>query len=87
MKNLVFVLLLLFSFLLRSENIHLSYLGEANLHYAKPYLYVIEKDQYKTIKIPEQTVSEPIYFKFSDSTFYKKFASPSSYTLEVSLIV
>ncbi len=83
MKNLVFVLLLLFSFLLRSENIHLSYLGEANLHYAKPYLYVIEKDQYKTIKIPEQTVSEPIYFKFSDSTFYKKFASPSSYTLNV----
>jgi hypothetical protein len=83
MKNLVFVLLLLFSFLLRSENIHLSYLGEANLHYAKPYIYVLEKDQYKTIKIPEQTVSEPIYFKFSDSTFYKKFASPSSYTLNV----
>jgi hypothetical protein len=83
MKNLVFVLLLLFSFLLRSENIHLSYLGESNLHYAKPYLYVIEKDHYKTIKIPEQIVSEPVYFKFSDSTFYKKFASPSSYELSV----
>lgn len=83
MKNLVFVLLLLFSFLLRSENIHLSYLGGANLYYSKPYIYVIEKDQYKTIKIPEQTVSDPIYFKFSDSTFYKKFASPSSYALSV----
>jgi hypothetical protein len=83
MKNLVFVLLLLFSFLLRSENLLLSYVGEANLYYSKPYLYVIEKDHYKTIKIPGQTISEPIYFKFSDSTFYKKFASPSSYTLSV----
>lgn len=83
MKNLVFVLLLLFSFLLRSENIHLSYFGKSNLYYAKPYVYVIEKDHYKTIKIPEQTVSEPVYFKFSDSTFYKKFASPSSYELSV----
>jgi hypothetical protein len=44
---------------------------------------VIEKNHYKTIKIPEQTVSDPVYFKFSDSTFYKKFASPSSYELSV----
>ena len=83
MKNLVFVLLLLFSFLLRSENLHLNYIGESNLSYSKPYIYLIEKDHYKTIKIPEQTISEPVYFKFSDSTFYKKFASPSSYAFNV----
>ena len=83
MKNLVFVLLLLFSFLLRSENLHLNYIGESNLSYSKPYIYLIEKDHYKTIKIPEQTISEPVYFKFSDSTFYKKFATPNSYAFNV----
>ena len=72
--------LLAFSFLLRSENVNLSYGGEANLTYCKPYIYVIEKNHYKTIKIPELVISDPIYFKFTDSTFYKKFTS-TSFTL------
>ena len=72
--------LLAFSFLLRSENVNLSYGGEANLTYCKPYIYVIEKNHYKTIKIPELLVSDPIYFKFTDSTLYKKFTR-TSFTL------
>lgn len=80
MKKLLLVLFLLSGFLLRAEDIHLNYMGESGIFYSKPYIYVIEKEKYKTIKIPEMTMSDPVYFKFSDSTFYKKF-TPSSYTL------
>jgi hypothetical protein len=80
MKKILIALLLFSSFLLKAENVHLAYLGESSIYYTKPYIYIVEKDKYKTIKIPEMTVSKPVYFKFSDSTFYKKF-TPSSFTL------
>lgn len=75
MKKFVFLLLLLSSFLLKADNLRLALFGNANITYAKPYIYLLEKTHYRTIKIPELTVSEPIYFKFSDSTFYKKFVA------------
>jgi hypothetical protein len=82
MKKFSFYLLLLCSFLVKAEPFRLSYLGESNLHYSKPYIYFIEKTNYRTIKIPELVVSEPIYFKFTDSTFYKKF-TPTSFTINL----
>jgi len=80
-KNLLLFLLFL-PFLQKAEPLHLSYLGESTIYYAKPYIYLIENTYYKTIKIPELTVSNPIYFKFSDSTFFKKF-TPSAFTINL----
>ena len=80
MKKFLLLLLLLSCFLTKAEPLRLSYLGEANIFYSKPYIYLLEKTHYRTIKVPELTISEPIYFKFSDSTFYKKF-TPSSFTI------
>ena len=82
MKKIFFLLLLLSTFILKADNFRLSYLGEAHINYSKPYIYLIEKNYYKTIKVPELTESEPIYFKFSDSTFYKKF-TPSNFQLNI----
>lgn len=82
MKKFLLLFLLLSCFLTQAEPLHLSYQGESNIHYAKPYIYLLEKTHYRTIKIPELTISEPIYFKFSDSTFYKKF-TPSSFTINL----
>ena len=82
MKKFFFLLLLLSAFMIKADNLRLSYLGEANISYSKPYIYLIEKNSYKTIKIPELTESAPIYFKFSDSTFYRKF-TPSSFQLNI----
>lgn len=50
------------------------------MKYVKPYIYIIEKGNYKTIKIPEMTESLPVSFTFSDSTSAQKF-SPGSYNL------
>ena len=80
MKKILVALLLFSSFLLRAEGIHLSYMGESTIYYSKPYIYVVEKDKYNTIKIPEMIVSNPVYFKFRDSTFYRNF-TPSSFSL------
>lgn len=80
MKKFLLLFLLLSSFLTQAEPLRLSYLGEANIFYSKPYIYLLEKTHYRTIKVPELTISEPIYIKFSDSTFYKKF-TPSSFTI------
>ncbi len=82
MKKFIFFLLLVSASIIKADNLRLSYLGEANISYIKPYIYLIEKNYYKTIKIPELTESKPIYFKFSDSTFYKKF-TPSSFQLNI----
>lgn len=82
MKKFIFFLLLVSASIMKADNLRLSYLGEANISYIKPYIYLIEKNYYKTIKIPELTESKPIYFKFSDSTFYKKF-TPSSFQLNI----
>lgn len=80
MKKFVLLLLLLAGFISRADNLRLAQFANTNITYAKPYIYLLEKTHYKTIKIPELTVSEPIYFKFSDSTFYKKFVA-TDYTL------
>ena len=64
----------------KSEELSLSYTGEALIHYAKPYIYVVEKDYYYTIKIPEMKKSGLIYFVEKDSTIFKLYA-PSTYTL------
>ncbi|MFD3408529.1 hypothetical protein SKC37_07665 [Aquirufa sp. HETE-83D] len=82
MKKYIILLLLFSASLLKADNLRLSYLGEATITYAKPYIYLIEKNSYKTIKIPELTESAPVYFKFSDSTFYKKF-TPTSFQLNI----
>jgi hypothetical protein len=82
MKKFLLFFLLLSSFLTQAEPLRLSYQGESNIYYAKPYIYLLEKTHYRTIKIPELTLSEPIYFKFTDSTFYKKF-TPSSFTINL----
>lgn len=82
MKKLVVFLFLLSSFLTQAEPMRLSYQGESNIYYAKPYIYLLEKTHYRTIKVPELTLSEPVYFKFTDSTFYKKF-TPSSFTINL----
>ena len=73
-KGILFFLLI-YSFILKADNLRLALFGNANITYAKPYIYIVEKTHYKKIKIPELTVSDPIYFKFSDSTFYKKFVA------------
>jgi hypothetical protein len=52
-------------------------MGGASINYVKPYIYIIEGDHYKTVRIPEMTVSEPIYFKIIDSTYLKKFTPES----------
>lgn len=81
MKKLLLFFLLFSPLLLVAEEISLNYLGESSIFYAKPYIYIFDKEKYKKIKIPEMTVSEPSYFKLSDSTFTKNFL-PSSYTLQ-----
>ena len=80
MKKLLYLLLLFAYFPVFSDEISLSYTGEALIEYSKPYIYIIEKNQYRKIKIPEMTASQPIPFKFTDSTFARKF-EPSSHTL------
>jgi hypothetical protein len=82
MKKFLLLFLLFSSFLTQAEPLRLSYQGESNIYYAKPYIYLLEKTYYRTIKVPELTISEPIYFKFSDSTFYKKF-TPSSFSINL----
>jgi hypothetical protein len=82
MKKLVFFLLLLSSLHIKADSFRLAYLGETTIQYSKPYIYLLEKTHYRAIKIPELTISEPIYFKFTDSTFYKKFI-PSSFTINL----
>jgi hypothetical protein len=57
-------------------------MGGASINYVKPYIYIIERDHYKTVRIPEMTVSEPIYFKAIDSTYLKKF-TPVSFSLNM----
>jgi hypothetical protein len=80
MKKLIYFLLLFAYFPVFSDNISLSYSGEALIEYSKPYIYIIEKNQYRKIKIPEMTSSLPIPLKLTDSTLIKKF-EPSSHTL------
>jgi hypothetical protein len=75
MKKFTVLLLLLSAHFVSADNLRLALFGNANMTYAKPYIYLLEKTHFKKIKIPELTVSEPIYFKFSDSTFYKKFVA------------
>jgi hypothetical protein len=80
MKKLFYLLLLFAYFTAKSEDLSLSYTGEALVHYAKPYIYIIDRDRYFTIKIPEMKKSEPIYFAEKDSTIFNLYA-PSTYTL------
>lgn len=80
MKKFILFLLLLSSWLLKADEISLSYMGGANITYIKPYIYVLEKEGYKTIKIPEMTVSAFTVFKQVDSIYIKKF-TPESFTL------
>ena len=80
MKKLILLFALFIYFPVKSEGISLSYTGESLISYLKPYIYIIEKGQYKTIKIPEMTASAPVPFQFSDSTFARKF-SPTSHLL------
>jgi hypothetical protein len=80
MKKLFYFLLLFAFFPAKSEELSLSYTGEALIHYAKPYIYVIEKDYYYTIKIPEMKKSGLTYFVEKDSTIFNLYA-PSTYTL------
>jgi hypothetical protein len=75
MKKFTVLLLLLSAHFVSADNLRLALFGSANITYAKPYIYIVEKTHYKKIKIPELTVSDPVYFKFSDSTFYKKFVA------------
>lgn len=82
MKKFVFLLLLLSSFILRADNLRLALFGNTNITYVKPYIYLLEKTHYRKIKIPELTESAPIYFKFLDSTYYKKF-NPSDFTINL----
>lgn len=80
MKKLYFFLLLFIYFAAKPEQISLANNATTLYAYAKPYIYVIEKNRYSRIKIPEMTLSEPVYFKFTDSTFSRKFI-PVSYGL------
>lgn len=82
MKKFVFLLLFLPSFILRADNLRLALFGNTNITYVKPYIYLLEKTHYRKIKIPELTESAPIYFKFLDSTYYKKF-NPSDFTINI----
>jgi hypothetical protein len=77
----LFILFILFIYFPgKSEEISLAYEGETLISYQKPYIYIIEKGQYRTIKIPEMTASAPIPFKFTDTTFARKF-TPASHNL------
>ena len=80
MKKLLAFILLFVYFSAKSEGINLPYYGETLIQYSKPYIYVIERDQYKTIKIPEMIVSAPIKFNITDTTVAKKF-TPTSFIL------
>lgn len=80
MRKLVLLFVLFIYFPVKSDEISLNYEGESLISYIKPYIYIIEKGQYKTIKIPEMTASDPIPFKFSDTTFARKFV-PASHNL------
>ena len=80
MKKLYYFLLLFAYFSAKSEDLSLSYTGEALIHYAKPYIYIIERDYYSTIKVPEMKKSRPIYFVEKDSTIFKQY-TPSTYIL------
>ena len=82
MKKPLLYILLILSFCARAQNFSLTYMGGASINYVKPYIYIIEKDHYKTVKIPEMTVSEPIYFKIVDSSYFKKF-TPESFSLNM----
>ncbi len=80
MKKLFYFLFLFPFFSAKSGGLNLPYTGEALIQYAKPYIYVVEKDYYYTIKIPEMIKSEPIYFVEKDSTIFNLY-TPSNYTL------
>ena len=80
MKKFVLFLLLLSPLILRADDISLKFWGESNISYFKPYIYIVEKDKYTKVKIPEMKITEQVYFKSSDTTFVKKF-NPTSYTL------
>ena len=80
MKKLFYFLLVFIYFPAKSQGISLPFQGDALIEYVKPYIYVIEKGQYKTIKVPEMTASEPMPLAFSDSTFSRKF-SPGNFNL------
>jgi hypothetical protein len=80
MKKLLAFILLLVYFSAKSDGFNLPYYGETLLQYAKPYIYIIDRTQYKTIKIPEMTESAPVQFVFSDSSLAKKF-TPTNYLL------
>ncbi len=77
----LFLLLILFTYLpAKSDEISVSFQGETLIEYVKPYIYVIEKGQYKTIKVPEMAASKPTQLQFSDTTFARKF-SPGNFNL------
>lgn len=80
MKKLFLFLILFIYYPAKSNGIRLSYIENMSIQYVKPYIYIIEKDHYRTVKIPEMTSSEPIYFQFSDTTFARKF-EPGTYEL------
>jgi len=80
MKKLFYLLLVFIYFPAQSEGVSLSFQGQALIQYAKPYIYIIEKGQYKTIKVPEMTESKPVFYTFSDSTLASKF-TPENYNL------
>ena len=80
MKKLLAFILLFVYFSAKSNDFNLPYYGETLIQYSKPYIYIIERTQYRTIKIPEMTVSAPVRFVFSDSSFAKKF-TPTNYLL------
>lgn len=80
MRKLALLFILFIYFPVKSDEISLDYEGESLISYIKPYIYIIEKGQYKTIKVPEMTASVPIPFKFSDTTFARKFV-PASHNL------
>lgn len=78
MKKL-FSIVLLFAYLpVLAENVSLAYEENVLIEYAKPYIYLFEKNQVRTIKIPEMQVSQPIPLAFSDTSMARKFA-PSSH--------
>jgi hypothetical protein len=80
MRKLLIFLLLFVYLPAKSQGISLARFDDVLMQYVKPYIYIIEKDQYRRVKIPEMTASEPIAFHFSDTTQASIF-EPRSYEL------
>jgi hypothetical protein len=80
MRKLFFLLLLFVYLPAKSQGISLPYFDNALIQYVKPYIYIIERDNYRTVKVPEMTTSEPVFFQHLDTSFLKKF-EPRTYEL------